>query len=428
VLAGVSTESADDVQTADKSGADDCADIVSDAVAALFAQATPQATAASPDTLSESSMTSPDAKVSTVSSGTTSEPVPQTSSQTASQAVEEDLSSLLESQGQDDKVLLRPFQKVAGELFKQWAADGRMMVSDERVSTPKFYMETNQTGQMVAANLAQTGEHRAAAEDTSTKTLGSEAVDGLDFSVRGSAVRISPTVEKDADNTLFRMTAVTGVESAVSSELAANTGGDFSGGDQNGESKLDTDAVLSDVQGKADQSEKGGFSAVLHSQGPAHAASDKPSEVISTRSPLAEKVIGQVVKDVRMNLKNDGTHITMRLDPPELGALKVEIVSQAGSITANLQAGNDVVKGLLETNLPMLKESLAQAGIKVDSFNVSSGADFSQFNQHKNENWQQPQHQHRYHSGSNQEAVNIPTSAFVSGSGMNSTLSYNWLA
>jgi hypothetical protein len=77
----------------------------------------------------------------------------------------------------------------------------------------------------------------------------------------------------------------------------------------------------------------------------------------------------------------------------------------------------------------MLKESLSQAGIRVDSFNVSSGADFSQFAGHGNSAWQQPKGSAHTGGGDVEtDPASVPISAVMSGSGPQAAASYSWLA
>ena len=61
----------------------------------------------------------------------------------------------------------------------------------------------------------------------------------------------------------------------------------------------------------------------------------------------------------------------MRLDPPSLGELAVRMTVVDGSVRADLNAGTDAAKLLLEQNIEMLKTSLESRGLKVDRLHVS---------------------------------------------------------
>ena len=62
--------------------------------------------------------------------------------------------------------------------------------------------------------------------------------------------------------------------------------------------------------------------------------------------------------------------MTLRLDPPQLGTMRVNVQMEGGQLTATFSAGSDVTHRLLQQSLPQLKAGLEQAGIGVDRLNV----------------------------------------------------------
>ncbi len=66
----------------------------------------------------------------------------------------------------------------------------------------------------------------------------------------------------------------------------------------------------------------------------------------------------------------DGGQVRLRLNPPELGALKLEITMKAGVMTAKLETETPAAKSMLLDNLPALRERLAEQNIKVEKFDV----------------------------------------------------------
>ncbi len=62
--------------------------------------------------------------------------------------------------------------------------------------------------------------------------------------------------------------------------------------------------------------------------------------------------------------------VRLRLSPPELGALRIEITVNRGVMDARLEAETEVARQLLLDNLPMLRERLAGQNIKVEHFQV----------------------------------------------------------
>jgi flagellar hook-length control protein FliK len=65
-----------------------------------------------------------------------------------------------------------------------------------------------------------------------------------------------------------------------------------------------------------------------------------------------------------------GGQIRLRLSPPELGSMKLELNVRDGLMTAHVQAETDAARNLLLDHLPQLRERLADHNIKIDHFDV----------------------------------------------------------
>lgn len=65
-----------------------------------------------------------------------------------------------------------------------------------------------------------------------------------------------------------------------------------------------------------------------------------------------------------------GGPVRLRLSPPELGALRLEITVRNGTMTARLEAETPAARSLLLDGLPALRERLAQQDIKIERFDV----------------------------------------------------------
>lgn len=65
-----------------------------------------------------------------------------------------------------------------------------------------------------------------------------------------------------------------------------------------------------------------------------------------------------------------GQSIKIRLNPSELGQLKVEIKIENGNMSAKIEAENATTRQVLLDNLPQLRERLAEANIHVQHFEV----------------------------------------------------------
>ena len=65
-----------------------------------------------------------------------------------------------------------------------------------------------------------------------------------------------------------------------------------------------------------------------------------------------------------------GGELTLRLSPPELGSLRVELHVEDGAMTARLEAETEVARTALIEHLPVLRERLAEQGVRVERFDV----------------------------------------------------------
>ena len=62
--------------------------------------------------------------------------------------------------------------------------------------------------------------------------------------------------------------------------------------------------------------------------------------------------------------------IVVRLSPPELGSLKLEISIRDGALTAHVQTDNSTARNVLLDNLPALRDRLEQQDIRIERFDV----------------------------------------------------------
>ncbi|MBR2402743.1 MAG: flagellar hook-length control protein FliK [Lachnospiraceae bacterium] len=96
-------------------------------------------------------------------------------------------------------------------------------------------------------------------------------------------------------------------------------------------------------------------------------------ETVQTLPPhvTVADIMEQFAEHVRISVATDTTKMEMQLNPENLGKLYVEVIENDGSITAKIQTQNAVVKEALEMQIADLKVNLNQAGVKVDSVEVT---------------------------------------------------------
>lgn len=98
---------------------------------------------------------------------------------------------------------------------------------------------------------------------------------------------------------------------------------------------------------------------------------------IMRRPNIAMHVIRQIAP-VAASLLSDGrTEFSISLNPPQLGHVKLAVVSDGQSLMARIQVDSDGLKDALERSLDDLRRSLQDQGVEIEGFEVSvnSGSD-----------------------------------------------------
>jgi flagellar hook-length control protein FliK len=90
----------------------------------------------------------------------------------------------------------------------------------------------------------------------------------------------------------------------------------------------------------------------------------------------AARFVSRVEGAVRAAHQRDG-RVQVRLSPPELGALRIELTIQNGVMSARLEAETPAARNLLLDNLPALRDRLAQQDVRIDQFDVDVRRDSS---------------------------------------------------
>ena len=84
-----------------------------------------------------------------------------------------------------------------------------------------------------------------------------------------------------------------------------------------------------------------------------------------------EDILRQVTDNIKLNISGDSASMELQLHPASLGTVNLQIASNNGVITANLQVQNETVKGILESQLVQLLETFEEQGQKVEAIEVS---------------------------------------------------------
>lgn len=103
------------------------------------------------------------------------------------------------------------------------------------------------------------------------------------------------------------------------------------------------------------------------------------------------QIMEQIVQQMRVTLSNEVTTMEMQMNPENLGKVYVNISSEEGVVNAQFHATNEVVKEALEAQISTLRESLNQAGVKVDAIEVTIAS--HEFERNLEQNHQNPEEQ-----------------------------------
>ncbi|MDB5325699.1 MAG: hypothetical protein JWM57_1268 [Phycisphaerales bacterium] len=116
--------------------------------------------------------------------------------------------------------------------------------------------------------------------------------------------------------------------------------------------------------------------AMPHDKAAAHAALPAVQQATSDVAPktVAENNVDHIVTSVRGELLTKGGTMQIRLDPPSLGAINVQISFDDGVMSASFQTNNDDATRLLSHNLSQLKTQLESTGVSVDHIQVKQAA------------------------------------------------------
>jgi flagellar hook-length control protein FliK len=85
-----------------------------------------------------------------------------------------------------------------------------------------------------------------------------------------------------------------------------------------------------------------------------------------------QQVMQQLIERFQLNKRPLETHINIRLQPAELGTLKIDLTVSEGSIRASVVAQNQQVQEIIERNLARLRSILEGQGFTIDSLVVTS--------------------------------------------------------
>ena len=113
----------------------------------------------------------------------------------------------------------------------------------------------------------------------------------------------------------------------------------------------------------------------------------------------AARFVGRVAKAIRTATERGGA-LHLRLSPPELGSLRLQLTVDNGVMSATLEADNSAARQVLLDHLPALRDRLAEQNIRIERFDVdvrqegSGGQADARASQQDERNQQPPEANH----------------------------------
>jgi flagellar hook-length control protein FliK len=83
----------------------------------------------------------------------------------------------------------------------------------------------------------------------------------------------------------------------------------------------------------------------------------------------AVRLLSRVARAFAAAGERDG-EIHLRLSPPELGALRLEVRVEEGTLVARLHTETEAARAAIVDNLSVLRDRLAEQGVRVERFDV----------------------------------------------------------
>ena len=105
------------------------------------------------------------------------------------------------------------------------------------------------------------------------------------------------------------------------------------------------------------------------------------AETLSAKGTTEARIINQIINKVSLRSNGSQSEIKIRLDPPSLGTIRMNVTTAGDSVRTVVIAESHAVKQIIENNLAQLKDSMQSQGLKVDSFTVLVGGNEGQAGQ-----------------------------------------------
>jgi flagellar hook-length control protein FliK len=119
------------------------------------------------------------------------------------------------------------------------------------------------------------------------------------------------------------------------------------------------------------------------------------------------RFVGRVAKAIQTANERGGA-LQLRLSPPELGSLRLQLTVHDGAMSASLEAESSAARQLLLDHLPSLRDRLAEQNIRIDRFDVDVRQEGSGGQPDPRNSQHEQRQQQLQHSTTRREATRAP--------------------
>jgi flagellar hook-length control protein FliK len=185
----------------------------------------------------------------------------------------------------------------------------------------------------------------------------------------GSTAQSSPEPPAIEDNALanIELPRVDIATAAIAGSADAVQGGITTAGSTNGDSSA---TAVNSVSSGAER----------RSAATSAAKSQAPGDSVDLTQQERVRLVQRVARSFS-RIGPEGGQINLRLHPPQLGSLNVQVRLEGRSMTANLTTESSAARDVILESLPVLRSRLAEQGFEIAHFQVdvaANGSDASQ--------------------------------------------------
>ena len=149
------------------------------------------------------------------------------------------------------------------------------------------------------------------------------------------------------------------------------------------------------VQNVAGHPVLGGPQATLAASGP----SEQPLlQTVTGMNAEEAPTTGRVIRGLTAMLQQRGGSMTMRLDPPALGQLRVQMTIAGGTVTADFLPATAEAQALLDRSIATLRSALESQGLTVERLTVHAAPSSTSTRETVDDQSQQPNQSSRHQS------------------------------